>query len=523
MGCQVLLVDDEAVDLEWLKRRVLASGLAIDVAGTAKSGFQALELMAQRPVDIILSDIRMPIMTGTEFARQAKAINPKAKIIFISGHEDFGYAKEAIAISASAYLLKPVEDGELIRLLESVCREVEAERAKEQAYSKVLSLVHEELLLRWLQTESPPPVEPHLQAVLEPILQGGTAAALVEIDDLAWKQRELPPDERAAQMNAAAAAVKACAGQAKLGTVLTAGPRRFAVLAAVSEAAFAAMLDELVERVRRQTPFTVTIGAGRRAEDAAALHESYREAEAALSAKWLLGKDRVIRGESSASPSAVPSARLDDAAERLLQAIADYDLVAIDDRLRELFMGDEPAARRQDVYERIVRVTSKLHAGLQQRSEDLYELLEWESRRPDVLFEFETIHDIVSWLRRRFFELSELLYMKRQKQKRKLIDAVMAYVDAHIEGRITLKDVAAHFDFTPNYLGHLFKEETGRHFSDYVTERRIARVCEMLKEPTLRIYEIADRMGYKNIIYFNRQFKQAVGMSPGEYRKANRI
>src|SRR5690606_4363036 len=114
---------------------------------------------------------------------------------------------------------------------------------------------------------------------------------------------------------------------------------------------------------------------------------------------------------------------------------------------------DEPAARRQDVYERIVRVTSKLHAGLQQRSEDLYELLEWESRRPDVLFEFETIHDIVSWLRRRFFELSELLYMKRQKQKRKLIDAVMAYVDAHIEGRITLKDVAAHFDFTPNYLG----------------------------------------------------------------------
>ncbi|GJM79381.1 hypothetical protein HMSSN139_18770 [Paenibacillus sp. HMSSN-139] len=88
---------------------------------------------------------------------------------------------------------------------------------------------------------------------------------------------------------------------------------------------------------------------------------------------------------------------------------------------------------------------------------------------------------------------------------------------------MTLKDVAAHFDFTPNYLGYLFKEETGRHFSDYLNELKTKRVCELLTDPTLKIYEIAERMGYKNIIYFNRQFKQSTGMTPGEYRKANKI
>lgn len=156
-------------------------------------------------------------------------------------------------------------------------------------------------------------------------------------------------------------------------------------------------------------------------------------------------------------------------------------------------------------------------------NENLYELLKWESHEPVVLFQFETVHDILSWLRRRFFELSELLYMKRRKQKRKLIEEIMQYVEDHLEQKITLKEVAAHFDFTPNYLGHLFKEETGTHFSDFLNERRTKHVCELLSDPTLKIYEIAERCGYKNIIYFNRQFKQSTGMTPGEYRKKHKI
>ncbi|MFD2876491.1 response regulator [Paenibacillus rhizoplanae] len=79
MSINVLLVDDEAIDLEWLRRRVLASPLDLAVVGTANSGFNALKIMEQERVDIILSDIRMPIMTGTEFARRAKVIHPKVK------------------------------------------------------------------------------------------------------------------------------------------------------------------------------------------------------------------------------------------------------------------------------------------------------------------------------------------------------------------------------------------------------------------------------------------------------------
>ncbi|MNC75703.1 Transcriptional regulatory protein YpdB [compost metagenome] len=87
--------------------------------GTASSGFNALKIMEEERIDIILSDIRMPIMTGTEFARRAKVLSPKTKIVFISGHEDFSYAKEAIEINASGYLLKPVQDKDLYEMLGS--------------------------------------------------------------------------------------------------------------------------------------------------------------------------------------------------------------------------------------------------------------------------------------------------------------------------------------------------------------------------------------------------------------------
>ncbi|KGE20903.1 response regulator [Paenibacillus wynnii] len=523
MSINVLLVDDEAVDLEWLRRRVLASGLDITVVGTVSSGFNALKVMEEERVDIILSDIRMPIMTGTEFARRAKVVNPKTKIVFISGHEDFSYAKEAIEINASGYLLKPVEDKDLYEMLGSLCAKMEQEREQDRSYIEALSLVNKELLLRWFEEGRTDPAEPHLRSHLTSLLQKGSAAAIVEIDDLEWKMRDLPEEEVRNRTRQITDMIKAFVEEAKLGTLIAVQHTRFVILAALSQENFLHQLEELVGKVAEKSPYTVTVGVGRYAQEETGLHESYQQAQAALSAKWLLGKNRLIRDTTESLPRGTPGAFLEQTVDRLLEAIIQYDLVAIDDHLLELFTKDLPAAGKKDVYGLIIRITSKLHADLQQQNENLYELLQWESHQPDILFQFETVHDILSWLRRRFFELSEQLYVKRQRQKRKLIDEIMRYVEENLEKKITLKEVAVHFDFTPNYLGYLFKEEYGLPFSEYVNERKTNRVTELLSDPTLKIYEIADRMGYKNIIYFNRQFKQITGMTPGEYRKKNKI
>ncbi|MFC0330214.1 response regulator [Paenibacillus sepulcri] len=523
MGLNILLVDDESVDLEWLRRRVLGSGLDLNVAGTANNGFSALKLMKQEQVDIILSDIRMPIMSGIEFARQAKAINPQVKIVFISGHEDFGYAKEAIAMNVSGYLLKPVKDKELYEMLLSLCEKVEQEQNWNRSFTETLSLVNEELLLRWFNDLAPGQAQTHIRGVLSPLLKAGSAVALIEIDDLERKTRDMGEENRRLLTGQVISLIRDMVREQALGLFIVSHNTRFVLLAVGQEDRFLTYLGELLQTIRQAADLTITIGVGAYAYDEEQLHESYRQAQAALSAKWLLGKNRLIRDVTVSEFNGKPASRMDETIERMLQAIMIYDLVAIDDCLLNLFSRGKQFADKNDVYDLIIRITSKLHAEMQQMNENLYELLKWESHQPDILFQSETVHDILSWLRRRFFELSELLYVKKQRQKRKLIDEIMRYAEDKLEQKVTLKEVAAHFDFTPNYLGHLFKLEAGVHFSDYLNERRTNRVCELLSDPTLKIYEIAERVGYKNIIYFNRQFKQSMGMTPGEYRKKHKI
>lgn len=524
MEINILLVDDEAIDLEWLRRRVAGNEhLNLHDVGTAVSGFEALEIMEQKRIDLILSDIRMPIMSGMEFARRAKEINPQVHIIFISGHQDFSYAKEAIHLNASGYLLKPVDDSELSEMLIQLCTKIEDERKQNISLSETLTLVHQELLLRWFNEATPGQVEIHLHNFLTPLLQGGAAVAIIEIDDMEWKINKTAEEERRLLTTSITDFIRNFAQTNNLGTVLTSYDYHFVLLATVQEEYFKSLLEELIQAFNQAFSYSITIGTGMYTMEIDKLHDSYRQAQAALSIKWILGKNRLIQDASVWSPKETMASNLEEIVDRMLQAMLVYDLTMIDDCLLELFSGDKPLTQKNDIYDLIIRITSKLHADLQQMNEHLYEILKWDSHQPFILFQFETVHDILSWLRRRFFELSELLYLKKQRQKRKLIDEITHYVEQRLDQKITLNEVAAHFDFTPNYLGQLFKAETNTLFSDFLNELRMKRVCELLADPTKKVYEIAELVGYKNIIYFNRQFKQSMGISPGEYRKKHKI
>lgn len=524
MTVKAMLVDDEKIDLEWLRRRVVSSGLPLEVAGTANNGFVALELMQKLEVDLLLSDIRMPIMSGIEFARKAKELNPYVKIIFISGHEDFSYAREALSLHASGYLLKPVDDDELRETLSQLCSEIGQERERIKSNDEVLSLASQALLLRWLSGRTREHIDNHMQQYIKPLVRNGAAVAIIEMDDMEWKMLDMSADDRHQLSGDIMGYIGTFATKSGLGTIIASHSEyQFVMLAKGTEEENIILLEEMILSVASAFPITVTVGYGKSTDDWRHLPESYHQAVASLDAKWLVGKNRLIRNVAESPPGVQVSKDLDELIERMLTAILSYDLLGIDDCLLQIFGCDRPLHKMNDVYNLIIRITSKIHADLQQLDEDLYVLLEWESHQPEVLFQFETVSDILSWLRRRFFELSERLFTKRSKTNRKLIKNILKYTKERIELKVTLKETAAHFNFSPNYLGHLFKEETGMSFSDFLLDLRMKRVCELLADPSFKIYEIAERVGYKNIIYFNRQFKHSTGMSPGEYRKKHKI
>jgi two-component system response regulator YesN len=125
----VLLVDDEALGLEGLLKLVPWEELGLQVIGAVHSGLEALKIMEKQHADLLVSDIKMPIMNGLALLDEALKLSPNLKSVFISGYQDFEYAQKAIRLKASGYILKPVDDTELIGVLQNVVRQMDEERA----------------------------------------------------------------------------------------------------------------------------------------------------------------------------------------------------------------------------------------------------------------------------------------------------------------------------------------------------------------------------------------------------------
>ena len=110
----VLLVDDEELDLEGMKRFIPWADLGMEIKGCVNNALSACEVLDQHHIDILVSDVNMPYMSGLELAKLALQRNPNIRIIFVSGFQEFSYVQQALSLKAYSYVLKPMEDSELI-------------------------------------------------------------------------------------------------------------------------------------------------------------------------------------------------------------------------------------------------------------------------------------------------------------------------------------------------------------------------------------------------------------------------
>ncbi len=132
---KMLIVDDEKIERDCIRYLIDANSLDLDVR-EASDAEQALQILKDWPADILFTDVQMPSGTGLELAREARCILPNIKTIIFSGHAEFEYAKEAVALGAENYILKPVVPRELERTLNKVIRELDEAYDTEQRKSQ---------------------------------------------------------------------------------------------------------------------------------------------------------------------------------------------------------------------------------------------------------------------------------------------------------------------------------------------------------------------------------------------------
>ncbi|MGM1048577.1 MAG: response regulator [Bacillota bacterium] len=519
---KVLLADDEILDLEGMRSFIPWESLGMSVVDSVNNGFAACEVLEKQEIDILVTDIRMPNMTGLELAQKALETQEEIRIIFVSGYQDFGYVKQAIALNACSYVLKPMDDKELIDALNKVRRELDKSKEHqitELAYQQMVPIVKNQYLLQLL--EKPYEIVPldvlnkeyRLNEMAWPV-----CVALLEIDDVSWQLNHLDETDKRNMSDNFFTRLHTLLAEQDIHHVCTVTDHRTAIL--LDERNDKAIASKILDQLKDEFPFTVTVGVSNPVNGLQDLHPSYRQAVAALDYKMFHGKGKWIPYGDVPSEDIKDAENLYIRLDSLLSAMTNYELVRIYDELDELLLLASSLRSKFTIRNFAMYIILKLDEHLHTINEDLFKISGMELQNLDVLLQFETIDDIFSWLKRLVFEISEQLHNRKHSKNGRLIQEIIEDVRGRLHESITLRDIANRFSFSPNYLGLLFKEETGHNFSDYVISMRMEKARDLLRSTNLKIYEIASQTGYQYLPYFSRQFKETYGMTPLEYRRS---
>ncbi len=522
---KVLLADDELLDLEGMKQFIPWSELGLVVVGAVNNGFAACELMEMQSIDILVTDVNMPNMSGLELARIAIDKKPDVRVIFVSGYQDFHYVKQALSLKACSYVLKPMDDNELISSLQQIVQDLKTEerrKEEEEQYYHMKPMAKNDLLIRLLQGEltweRPDGIAKIAVSYGLDKLAGPLRTAVLEMDDLEWMQYGDTQSATGQKLEVLLQEINDVILGHDMGYCFRLSRQRVAVV--MHGQGMNDRIYEMFEEVISRLSFSVTIGLGEPVQDVSQLPISYKQALEALDGKIFFGKGDLINYEDvRRAPELSDAKTLDIRLDALFKAMSAYDLVGIHDEIENLFQTESTLRSRFTIYNLAMYIIFKLDHYLHTLDEDLFEMLEMELHSLDIVLKFEIMGDIRSWLVRKVFEISEKLRHRENSKNSKLIREIMIILRERMQENITLKDIAQQFLFSPNYLGHLFKEEVGKSFSEILTGMRMERARELLKDPTLKIYEISNLVGYRYIPYFSRQFREAFGMTPMDFRK----
>lgn len=524
---KAILCDDDEIISRGLSVCVPWEQLGIEFCGYRNNGLEAKQLLDEVRPDILMSDICMPFMDGLELTEYAKSVNPSIKVIIFSGYDDFGYAQKAIRLGAMDYLLKPVDDGELVRLLKRAIGELDqinAHRDLLRDQQKRASLER----LRCLTFEGAKAfAQNYGAAALEQVRPPVNMAVIASIDGFEQLRYCMTSEELQGINNS----FRACFEQhapafamldQNIGEI--AGCVRGETAQAVSQG-----LRESIGHVRDAfrilcPDMTITFACSNIHQRSEELHRAYQEAVLAARTRFVRPVGSVIRFSEVEQSNGLNDEEMDNlfSVSKLLLAIKQCDPIRIDDEidyLRDILMKAGRSSRTllqfysNSIFHTLFQDLQQL--GIDEKELGLNFLGEYER-----LGSQQNVDGALGQLRDVALKVVEALENNSRSRNAQTIDEAVAYIEAHyMEHGLSMDDVARYVHMSPSYFSVVFKREICEAFTDYLIRLRIKKSIEMMRLTDMKVYEISAAVGYDTASYYSTAFKKETGYSPTEYKR----
>lgn len=526
---KVIFVDDEEIVREGIRDRIPWNRLGFELVGTAENGRDALQMVQEHPVDVVITDICMPYMDGLELTEAVKGIAPAVKIIIISGYDQFEYAQNAIKLGVQDYILKPLTSREVETLLQKVKKSLDEEKSDkdyleglQRQIKASLPLLRERFLNRLVC--GPVTEVEYAQSCSYLSIQVPGPGCFVMVVDLdvqeeAYEQSQLM--QFAVFNIASELAAQTCEECLvfcnKHGQTVIIMPQSSSDQPAEEEFPLARKIQTFVQEKLR---VTLSIGVGNPVVHWKDLPVSYDEALHALEYRFLLGKNQLIHiadMEKQQSPFSRPVSE----EKKLLRNIKVGTLEDTDQDIEAIFAQLEKSdIHRCKLYIQELIVQLKLvfyELGINQPEDPgslgstLLSMMDFQ--------QVQTLAEIKEWLKRECKEAHRYIAEHRVSATRQLVEQAQTYLrDHYADCNISLSSVCRHLNVSVSYFSMIFKKEVGETFVEYLTKYRLEQAKHLLKSTDYKTYEIAEATGYSDPQYFSTVFKKQVGVSPSEYR-----
>lgn len=497
-----MIVDDERRTRLGITTIIEWEAHGFTIIDTAANGYEALTKYEKHRPDLCIIDIKMPGLTGLELVQQLREKDKQLKVIFLSGFAEFEYAQQAIRYQAVGYLLKPLEEQELIKYLTKVRLELDKEKQTSKAVKWKVEEENHRMITSALKgkitTETMTFFQHHLDWSDYTIMLL-KVANLYEVEaNSVWQSlRELGDDQCIVfNCNGYYGLLTSYDGQSNPNKELCI---EMEAMMSEKSLSFCCAITSPVSHVRM-------------------LNKAFREAVVLLEDSFYYEEVFITthtpsfrskqEGKSNKS-MAFWRDKLSYATE-LANQPAIYDVVSdmlttfADQGMKEQEVKQQIRRILWEVTEKLATNYSSVKCRFNPEQSDFHEL-------STIL----QVDGVISFVAQYLIELSKSIDRDNQQV---IVKKMKHFIAQHYHENIKLSMLADLLNYHKVYLGKIFKDSTGEYFNTYVDKLRIQKSKELL-EQGYKVYEIAELVGYKNPDYFYTKFRKYEGISPSQYRK----
>ena len=523
----VVVADDEEEIRKGIVKKVNWENAGFQVVGEASNGVEALELVEKLEPDLLLTDIQMPFLTGIELAREVREIRPLVNIAFLSGFDDFAYARQAIQYNIINYMLKPISSKELeleLHKIKSIIDEkfeqfTSAENEKKQGEKAefILSLLLDGHSEEYTETEKKEVIQNAISCGL--LRSDKTENLQFQVIVTATYQGEENKTIRA-NVNAVDMILKkyvshvSCYFKGRIISIIATTPTQ-------SKKYLHILVDEIIQSVNRIMGLTCMVGVSRSTSEITNCRENYLEAMHALS--YSHKKENTVHFIAD-----------EERMETLNQELIQTSIGTLEDLLRG---GTTEELRHflEEFSEKIA--TGKITPALAdfliaQMAAAIFRVVyavagdssvKWLDNHFHLNAYHRSVGQVVESIGK-YTELclaaKELIVEQRKKSGEILCDKALEIIQTRFADQdLSIVTVSNEISVSPNYLSTLLKKTTGSTFVELLTKRRMEKANELLLCTSMKIREIAEKSGYRDQHYFSYCFKKVTGKSPNQCRR----